>query len=275
MVIFLTPGCYRALNYPDPAGPVYTGHYATRPFGTKPLSADSSFVEKTSWRVVTFNIEYGRKIDRALEVLQTEPTLASPDLLALQEMDAPGVERIARALHLDYVYYPSGLHPKEKRDFGCALLSPWPLEEPRKIALPHGARITGLQRVVAIATMQREDARIRVYSVHLPSPLGVSGHDRREQLETILADARTSPDPVIIAGDFNSEDAGEMFLKEGFTWITRDLGLTTDFLGVGFSFDHVFTKGLRLAPGEHSRGIVEENRNASDHLPVWVLLQLE
>ena len=42
--------------------------------------------------------------------------------------------------------------------------------------------------------------RIRVYSLHLPSPLAVSGGSRREQLRVIGADAATSADPVLIAG---------------------------------------------------------------------------
>jgi endonuclease/exonuclease/phosphatase family metal-dependent hydrolase len=230
-------------------------------------------VTEKALRVVTFNIEYGRKIELALEVLQSEPALARPDLLALQEMDGPGVERIARALHLNYVYFPSALHPKDERDFGCALLSPWLLEEPRKIVLPHGARITGLQRVVAVATLLRGEERVRVYSVHLPSPLGISGDDRREQLESLLNDAEEVPEPVIIAGDFNSESAGTMFLEAGFDWPTRDVGLSTDFLGVGFSFDHVFTRGFRLATREPARGLVQDNHGASDHLPLWVVLE--
>jgi endonuclease/exonuclease/phosphatase family metal-dependent hydrolase len=274
LALLILAGCYKAANYPDPSGPLYTGHHAE----AATRRDDSTHVRRQTegpLRVVTFNIAYGRHVDRALAVLQAEANLDAPDLLALQEMDAPGVERIARALHLNYVYFPSGLHPKDDRDFGCALLSPWPLEEPRKVVLPHGARITGLQRVVAVATLIRGDQRLRVYSVHLSSPLGISGDVRREQLKMLLADAQASPDPVIVAGDFNSEDVGEVFLKGGFQWPTQDLGLTTDFLGFGFAYDHVFTRGWTLVPGKSSRGIVQDNRQASDHLPVWVLLELE
>ena len=250
-------GCYRAVNYPDPAAPVYTGQHARR----TPLP-------RTELRVVTFNIAYAQQIDRALEVLREESALALPDVLCLQEMDAAGVDRIARALGLNYVYFPSALHPKFERDFGCAILSPWPLSETRKIVLPPGARITGLQRVLTVATLRRGDGRYRVYAVHLPSPMGIPSDARRRQIETLLDDASASPDPVVVAGDFNSETVGEQFLQAGFEWPTRDAGLSTAFLGFGFSYDHVFSRGLRRI----AAGVIENNGAASDHYPVWAVL---
>lgn len=250
-------GCYRAVNYPDPASPVYTGQHARTP---PP--------QRQELRVVTFNIAFARQIDAALEVLRAEAALGNPDVLCLQEMDAPGVERIARELGLNYVYFPSALHPKHERDFGCAILSPWPLEEPRKIVLPASSRITGLQRALTVATLRQRDERLRVYSVHLPSPMGISNDARRRQVEMLLADASAAPDPVIVAGDFNSESVGEQFVQAGFAWPTRDAGLSTDFLGFGFSFDHIFSRGLHQVDA----GIVADNRAASDHHPVWAVL---
>ncbi len=218
--------------------------------------------------MVTFNIAYALHIDAALEVLREEAALAVPDVVCLQEMDAPGVDRMARALEMNYVYFPSGLHPKYDRDFGCAILSPWPLGEPRTIVLPEAARITGLTRVVAVVTLQRGDERYRVYSVHLPSPMGVSGDSRQLQVEILVADAGTAPGPVILAGDFNSESVGDQFVAAGFDWPTRDAGLSTDVLGLGFSYDHVFCRGLRRIDA----GVIADNRAASDHHPVWAVL---
>jgi endonuclease/exonuclease/phosphatase family metal-dependent hydrolase len=34
----------------------------------------------------------------------------------------------------------------------------------------------------------------------------------------------------------------------------------------------VLARGLRLAPGPASVGVVADNRGASDHLPVWAVL---
>jgi endonuclease/exonuclease/phosphatase family metal-dependent hydrolase len=261
-------GCAPAVNYLDPAGPVHA-----YPRDGPPPATDAS----SPLRVVSFNIAYALEIDRAIEVLRQEEPLRGPDVLALQEMDAPGTERIARALGLNAVYFPSGVHPKHDRDFGCAILSPWPLEEPRKLVLPHAARGTGLRRAAVSAVVVRGTQRIRAYSVHLPSPLAISGGSRKEQLRALAADAATAAGAVVIAGDFNSHGKVGELVKVGFVWVTRDLGDTAHFglLGIrmiGLSYDHILARGLETAPGPRSVGVVARNRGASDHKPIWALL---
>jgi endonuclease/exonuclease/phosphatase family metal-dependent hydrolase len=261
--------CAAAVNYIDPSGPAYV--YA-REGGPAADSSPSATV-----RVVSFNVEYAIHVDRAIEVLRESEPLRDPDILALQEMDAPGTERIARALGMGAVYFPSGIHPKHERDFGCAVLSPWPLEEPRKLVLPHGARVSGLRRAAVSATVVRGAQRIRVYSVHLPSPLAISGGSRKEQLRALAADAAKTPGPVVIAGDFNSHGKVEELAEAGFAWVTRDVGPTTRFrlLGIGLaglSYDHVLARGLRPIEGPGKAGVVADNRGASDHRPVWAVL---
>jgi len=263
------PGCASAVNYLEPSGPLYNiprEGTAAAPTADRPL------------RVVSFNIAYAIEIDKAIEVLRTSEPLRGTDILALQEMDAPGTERIAKALGMNAVYFPSGVHPKHERDFGCAILSPWPLEEPRKILLPRGARVSGLRRSAVSAVVVRGGQRIRVYSLHLPSPLAISGGSRKQQLRVIAADAASAEGPVVIAGDFNSHGKVEELAKAGFAWVTKDLGDTARLrlLGIplgGLSYDHVLAKGLRPAPGPGAMGIVQDNRGASDHKPVWVVLE--
>ncbi len=262
----VTVACGTATNYLDPAGPLYETHHAAAAPGalaTRPL------------RVVTFNIEYAIHVDRAIEVLRKTPALQDLDLLALQEMDAPGVEQIAAALGLNSLYAPGGIHPTPGHDFGCALLSPWPLVEPRKLLLPHGSRGTGLRRAAMGATLLRAGKRLRVYSVHLPAPLGVSGEGRHDQVEALLADAANSPDPVVIAGDLNSHGLGEQFVKGGYEWLTRDVGATaSEAVVLRLAFDHVFAKGLHAATPGPAAGVVRDNKKASDHRPVWVLIDV-
>ena len=261
--------CASATNYLDPGGPLHEFRRDGPPRG-----ADLS----GPLRAVSFNIAYAVHIDRALEVLRESEALRDPDVLALQEMDAPGTERIAKALGMNAVYFPSGVHPKHERDFGCAVLSPWPLEGPRKLVLPHGARGSGLRRSATVATIVRGAERVRVYSVHLPSPLAISGGSRKDELRVLAADAASSPDPVLIAGDFNSRGKLEELERAGFTWLTRDLGDTTRFrlLGIpitGLSYDHFVARGLGLVPDAPALGVVADNHDASDHLPIWVLLE--
>jgi endonuclease/exonuclease/phosphatase family metal-dependent hydrolase len=269
--VSLLPGCARAVNYLDPAGPLY--QYGEAP---RVAAEGRAGAARTPFRVVSFNIAYGIHVDRALEALHASERLRDPDVLALQEMDAPGVERVARELRLNAVYFPSGVHPKHGRDFGCALLSPWPLEDPRKLVLPHAARGTRLRRSAVSAVVVRGGFRVRVYSVHLPSPLGVSGGSRHEQVAVLIADAdavAATGLPVVVAGDFNSHGFGEQFARAGYAWLTRDIGATTRWTLFGLHYDHVFVRGLELASdGAPAAGVVADNRDASDHKPIWALV---
>lgn len=271
--------CATATSYLDPAGPRHVfSRDGVAPTTPDPATAPAPRVGPASpLRVVSFNIAHAIEIDRALEVLRESEALRDPDVLALQEMDAPGTERIARTLGLNAVYFPSGIHQKHRRDFGCAILSPWPLVEARKLVLPHGARVSGLRRSAAVATVVRGAQRIRVYSLHLPSPLAISGGSRKDQLRVLAEDALASPDPVVIAGDFNSHGEVRELERAGFAWPTRAAGDTARFrlLGIplaGLSYDHVLVRGLHLAPGPSAVGVVKDNRGASDHLPVWAVL---
>lgn len=254
-------GCAHAVSYLDPAQPTYRYAATTAALDLPPPST-------APFRVVSFNIEYALRIEAALEAIAASPSLRRPDVLALQEMDAPGVESMARALGMNAVYFPSGVHPKHSRDFGCALLSPWPLEDARKLVLPHGARVTGLRRSAVSALVVRGGLRVRVYSVHLPSPLAVSGGSRREQVRVLVADAVASPDPVVLAGDFNAHGIGSEVVKAGFAWPTQHVGPTARWRFGGLGYDHVFVRGLSVT----SSGLEPDNRHASDHKPVWALL---
>ena len=59
------------------------------------------------------------------------------------------MKRIAREFLMNDVYFPSTVHPMSHRDFGTAVLSPWPLDEARTILLPHAAFGTRARRATA------------------------------------------------------------------------------------------------------------------------------
>jgi len=248
-------GCTNALNYADPSGPRYEGRFAG-------IDADPAL------RIVTFNIKFSREIDRAIELFQKNHDLQNPDIIALQEMNNAGVDRIARALGMSYVYYPAAFHPQGSGDFGNALLVKGTIESDHKLILPHTSRIRHMLREAVVADVVVDGIRLRAYSVHLETPFQISASDRRDQARAILQDAARYPGPVVIAGDFNSRDVvGDTFGNAGFQWVTKDAGHTISF----FSWDHVFVRGLPLkAPPK--QGIVLNNNGASDHLPVWAEL---
>jgi endonuclease/exonuclease/phosphatase family metal-dependent hydrolase len=261
LVVALGVAC-STVNYLDPSGPFYETSFA------EPRASGGD----AQLRVVTFNIAYAKKVELALELLR-DPPLQALDVLALQEMDAPAVKRMARELAMNSLYIPSAIHPSTNRDFGCAILSPWPLVEPGKVVLPIAGFGSGVRRSAVRATVLWGDRRVRIYSVHLPSPLGVTGAARRQQMGVLLEDAADSTDPVVIAGDFNSKDVGQQVVAAGYSWPTRDVGATSKFFFFGMSIDHIFVKGLESPSEGVGCGAVADNKGASDHRPVWAVLE--
>lgn len=249
-------GCGTAFNYPSPIGPRYAGG----PAGGESGAASRALGVVT---VVTFNIQFGRHVDRAIELLRSAASLRDADILTLQELDAPGTERIAHALGMFYVYYAGAVHPLTGRDFGTAVLSRWPIVADRKVILPHFGRFRGTQRVATAATILVGDDSVRVYSVHLSTQAELDPTSRRDQARAVLGDAAAFRQ-VIVAGDLNGYGIGEEFLACGFLWPTEDDPDTH----LVFNWDHIFLKGL--APRDSAgTGVVDDDLGASDHRPVW------
>ena len=251
-------GCAAAtVNYADPSGPRYAAAGPSR-------SGDPDTL-----RIVTFNVKWGRHVNEVLALLRQEGPLRDPDVLLLQEMDEAGTRVIAETLGLGYVYYPATLHPVTRRDFGNAVLSRFPIEEDRKVVLPHVARIRHTIRAAVGATLRVGTRRLRVYSVHIATFVNNGPRARRAQLTAVLADADAYP-TVLIGGDFNSETVPEIALAWGYSWPTRHLPHTTSF----WTMDHMLLKGLELA-NTSAVGLVREVHGASDHKPVWARVVLQ
>lgn len=247
-------------NFTDPYGPRYTGTH-----GSGPLTP-----REWPFRIVSFNIKFGREIDRAVALLQRHAGLQQPDVLLLQEMDRSGVERLAAALHLNYVYFPSSIHPWSDREFGTAVLSPWSFEQTEKLVLPHQSFVTNVRRAATSALVRRGDQRLRVISVHLPAPGSINDDQRLEQVQRLADSVALASDPVVIGGDFNARRVGSWFTQRGFTWLTRSLPGTMRAFGRWWSYDHLFARGLEpAADGWPAAGVVDPG-GASDHRAVWV-----
>jgi len=255
----LLAACAAAANLTDPRGPRFAGAGAAAP----PAGPVREL------RVVTFNIAYGRHVDRAIRLFRTEPALQHADLIALQEMTDTGTAQFAHALGLNYAYYPAAVHPRTHAYFGNAILSPWPLEADRKLILPRLGSLRGMQRIAVGATIRIGDRRIRVYSVHLANAGDVGREGQRDQIRAILRDADASRQAVVIAGDMNGHDVGALFAAQGYLWPTKALGGTF----WKFDVDHVFVRGL-AAVDRARAGLAEDRFDASDHRPVWVSAEL-
>jgi len=254
-------GCW-TYNYQSPFGPRYTGVLPSGPLNV-PAGAAITI------RVVTFNVQFARHVDRAIALLRSSAALRHADVVTLQEMDATGARRIAEALSMSYVYYPASVAPETGRDFGNAILSRWPIVADAKIVLPHLARFWRSQRIATAATILVGGVPLRVYSVHLETPVEIGPGSRRDQARAVVADAGAYP-RVVVGGDMNSRGIGNEFRAAGFLWPTEHNPITT----LVFNWDHIFFKGLAAADSEGA-GVVRDPFGASDHRPVWAVALLQ
>jgi len=255
-------------NYTNPNGPKFEGDYAPEqpPF-------DGML------KAVTWNIAFAEDIDQAIVTLQDTEELQGADILMLQEMDEAGTEKIAQALGYNYVYYPASLHSHHGKNFGNAVLSRWPIVDSAKIILPHKNPSNGQIRIAAKATVDVDGQLIPVYSVHTET-FWLGPEQRKDQIETLAQEAALAlaeeADYAVIGGDFNtltpdSTAALTSILEEaGLEWISRGVGETVDKAGVGAILDHIFA--INMPP--LSSGVYTET-SASDHYPVWAILNLD
>lgn len=247
--------CRPFLNYQTPSGPRYA-----LDLPAAPASVPGSL------RVVSYNVQWGSHIDRAIAVLESRAQLSGADVIALQEMDPDATRRIAAALGMGYVYYPAGVHPKTGREFGNAILSRWPIIADEKLMLPHLGRTRKSRRVVTAATIRVGTTDVRIYSAHLGTQTDIGPGKRRDQARVILQNAAGYA-LAIVAGDMNSHGIGDTFVDEGFAWPTEHNGFTTAF----WNWDHIFLKGF--AP-LRAAGVVRDTLGTSDHDPVWAVARL-
>jgi endonuclease/exonuclease/phosphatase family metal-dependent hydrolase len=245
--------CVSVQNQVDPDGPRHAGLPSNV---TAPASRHAPDVQ-----VASFNVEHGLEIDRALEVIQNEPGLRDAEILLLQEMDSEGTARIAHALGMEWVYYPATV--RDGREFGNAVLSRWPIIDDEKLILPHLALYGRTLRTATVATVDVAGTPIRVYSVHIATPVNQLLAARRQQMETVIEDASDHP-YVIIGGDLNSNSLPEIALEAGYFWPTQEGPRTAWFARV----DHILFKGL-VPPWSGHSGTTMDTMGASDHLPVW------
>lgn len=226
-------------------------------------------------RVVSWNIKFSRKIDAAIEELRKIPALAGADILLLQEMDEHGVESIASELAYNYIYYPASVHCRTDRKFGNAVLSKWHIAAGRKLQLPHESPRTGEVRIATRAHLDIGGRDLLAYSVHTET-FALSSAKRNEQFEALAEDIAGQPhEHVIVGGDFNTirgkdiEILEKLFAGAGLKRVSTGAEPTIRAAMIGFSFDHIFTRGMANIEKDVWKGT-----RASDHYPVWQRLSL-
>ena len=276
-----THSCATRANYLDAEGPRYAADYAhaaealARPVFAPgalagpgpPIAVGPAPLE--TFKVVSYNVRYGLEVDAAIEVLTHAPELEDADVILLQEMHAPGVDRIARALDCSYVYYPATLR-SSGREFGNAVLTRGRIVEDQKVLLPHANPFNRQHRIAVRTDLELGRHALHAYSVHTETPFLPVG-DRLEQIDTLLSSVPRDSRPCLIAGDFNTMGEGSLssferaFSDHGFERASAGVGSTFSLGPFGYALDHVFVRGLEVV----GAGKVVD-ADASDHIPIWV-----
>ena len=251
-------------SYTHPEGPRYMGQLAE-----ETPEFDGQF------KVVNYNIKLGKKLEQAIHELEQQEELRDADVIFLQEMDSEGVHTMAKRLQYDYIYYPAALHPNHDKGFGNAVLSKWPIKEHQKVVLPHEHPIRKMYRIAVFALLAVGELEVLTCSVH--TEIYIIGHESKmDQVGEVVKNIGDNFNYVIVGGDFNTDtDYGvlgteRIFRKAGFTRANKGLGYTArgDPISVlKWDFDHIYVRGFEvLDAGKY------EEAEASDHLPVWTVL---
>ena len=270
------------------------------------LSAADSCALGPAIRVISWNINRGQQLDRALEFLRR----SAADLILLQEADVNArrtqyrnvAREIAQALRMDYVFgcefeeLTQGDH-KAPAYHGQAILSRLPFLESRILRFRkqsdfwrprwfvpnthHFQRRLG-GRMALVSVISWLEKPLVVYNVHLES----RGNDglRSGQLAEVLDDVNRcgSDAPVIIGGDFNfdlSEEPATSLLagasrvgapfENPFDNGNLRATTTRSRLGRARAIDWILSRG----PLGSAQAELHDSVRASDHYPLSLVLK--
>ena len=251
-------------NFLKPGEPIFTGSYA-----------DAKHVSNEEIKVISWNVKFSEKIDEALAELNNVEKLKEADIILLQEMNEEGVDRIAKSLEYNYVYYPASIHTHHGKNFGNAILTKMQISDSQKIVLPNQNPKNGQKRIAVRATILINDYKILVYSVHTET-FWLSSRQREVQLDYLVNNAGNESKYVIIGGDFNTMtpksvvNLEKRFDRFGLERVSESAGPTVEIGVFRFAIDHILARNMTVL----ETGVWSET-NASDHSPLWAVLRFE
>lgn len=214
--------------------------------------------------VVSLNLAMREDVDQIAAELSTKQLVRDADVVLFQEViardGAPDVgSRLAEAFGLHSVFRPAialGSH----RQMGLAILTRDEPGDLRVLQLKHfDLSFRSRQRIALGVTIETPSGPIRVYNLHLDTRINVA--DRIEQLSAVIDELDTDDTPVIIGGDFNSNDNWWLFhtiplpvawyQREGLLRYMRSRGFSSAIPGwaathdaFGMQLDWIFLRGL-------------------------------
>lgn len=157
-------------------------------------------------QVVSYNIQWGKGRDGAVDLARIARTVAGADLIALQEVerhwrampDADQVDALSRLLpghHPAFctaVDFHDPADPARRRQYGLMVLSRWPILSVRSWPLPRGAVLGQVTdpSILMECVIGHPDRPLRFYATHLN---WISARIRLRQAEAILRHVAEAP----------------------------------------------------------------------------------
>jgi endonuclease/exonuclease/phosphatase family metal-dependent hydrolase len=264
LYVLLLPACRPIYNFSKPDKPIYTGSYA-----------DAKYVFNEEIKVITWNVKFSEEIDEALADLNNVEKLKEADIILLQEMNEEGVDKIAKSLECNYVYYPASIHTHHGKNFGNAILTKMQISDSQKIVLPHQNPKNGQKRIAVRATIVINDYKVLVYSVHTET-FWLSSKQRGVQLDYLVNNTGNESKYVIIGGDFNTMtpksivNLEKRFGRFGLERALKSADPTVEIGILRFKMDHIFARNMTVL----ETGVWSETK-ASDHSPFWAVLSFD
>jgi endonuclease/exonuclease/phosphatase family metal-dependent hydrolase len=238
-------------------------------------------------QIVSLNLAREENPDRILHDLKQAESLAGADVWLFQEAAERSepvrtMQDVATSLHLNYVFAPVDFLDGGKLASGLAILSRYPILEPRIIPLAwHNMRFHTRCRIALSAQIAAPSGTLHVYNVHLDTRITLD--ERLSQIMPVLEQASSQSGPVLVGGDFNSADVRwvwnlvplpyaqnhtktlqRTFLEQGFASPLQGSGPTINALKFPLHLDWIFPRDLQW----NSAGVA--TIRFSDHNAVWV-----
>jgi endonuclease/exonuclease/phosphatase family metal-dependent hydrolase len=246
------------------------------------LPSASAQEEARQLRVLTYNLHHGEGTDGKLDLERIAKVIQStkPDLVALQEVDqstrrSGGVDQVARLGEL------TGLHTAYGRamdfqggGYGVAMLSRWPLQNPRVHSLPSPEGVEPRVVLDVIVPIANNGSKIRFLVTHVDH--------KRDPVHRSLQVARirelfpvdgSEVTPAILAGDLNAaphSDVMKALLNDWTDSAAGQMFLTSPASSPRVKIDYVLFRPSTWRVVE-TRALQEPL--ASDHLPVLAVFE--
>ena len=233
--------------------------------------------EKTSLKIVSYNIHHGEGIDGKLDLLRIAAVIAkeNPDLVTLQEVDrictrSGGIDQAAELGKLLNMEHRFGKFMDfQGGEYGMAVLSRLPIEKTTRHELPKGAEPRcALEIVVQPIGWEKPLSLIGIHNDWTKEEIRV------RQVTDLLGKLETIDHPVVLAGDFNAEPRSgslELLKKKGWQTLRKKRANTWPSVKPKVEIDFFIVRDLPHFT--YVERILDEEV-ASDHRPIAVKISV-